>query len=59
MRSSTICIDLRSMANRQADSTTGNADRKEVSMPEYPEMEHYRKLLAERIAGQPITKSYS
>ncbi|QHW34517.1 Fpg/Nei family DNA glycosylase [Paenibacillus rhizovicinus] len=25
-------------------------------MPEYPEMEHYRRLLAERIAGQPITK---
>lgn len=25
-------------------------------MPEYPEMEHYRKLLAERIAGQPIMK---
>ncbi|WP_219837518.1 Fpg/Nei family DNA glycosylase [Paenibacillus sp. R14(2021)] len=24
-------------------------------MPEYPEMEHYRKLLAERISGQPIT----
>ncbi|NBD23477.1 Fpg/Nei family DNA glycosylase [Paenibacillus glycinis] len=24
-------------------------------MPEYPEMEHYRRLLAERVAGQPIT----
>lgn len=24
-------------------------------MPEYPEMEHYRRLLADRIAGQPIT----
>ncbi|REE80056.1 DNA-(apurinic or apyrimidinic site) lyase [Paenibacillus taihuensis] len=25
-------------------------------MPEYPEMEHYRKMLAERISGQPIVK---